>query len=133
MRMMFEPEIESLTQVQELVTTKAKAFGLSEKKMKNLMLAVEEAFVNIVMHGMKDTKTSIQVVCFHDDLSFKVVFKDEGIPFNPLKAKVDLNLEAQLHERAEGGLGLYFIRQFVDDLEYVYENGFNCLILKQLK
>jgi anti-sigma regulatory factor (Ser/Thr protein kinase) len=133
--MIFEPDIEQLKQVQTFVEKKAQFFGLKERKIKQLLLAVEEVFVNIVQHGMQGVKKPIQISCSSDEVGFIVTLKDEGIAFNPLivKIKETYLAKAPLEARKEGGLGLFFIRKFVDDLEYKYENGYNCLTLKQLK
>ena len=95
--------------------------------------AVEEAFVNIIQHGIETTKPEINIVCQEDALGLTITLKDRGKPFNPLKAKINIDLDQPLQERTEGGLGLYFIRQFVDDLDYHYENGWNVLTMRKLK
>jgi len=132
--MIFESKIEELSKIHELIAQKAKAIGLEDKKTRQLQLAAEEAFVNIIQHGKKeDQKQEINVLVEEDELGLNVILKDRGKEFNPLRAKVVIDLDEPLHERVEGGLGLYFIRQFVDNLSYHYENGWNVLKLKKLK
>ena len=57
-------------------------------------------------------------------------FKDRGKPFNPL-AREDPDLTLALEERPVGGLGIYMVKQFVDEADYEYRDGFNILTLRK--
>ncbi len=53
-----------------------------------------------------------------------ICFIDQGKPFNPF-AREDPDLTLSLEERPVGGLGIYMVKQFMDQAEYRYEKGFN--------
>lgn len=59
-----------------------------------------------------------------------ITFIDNGVPFDPLKADdPDITLSAQ--ERQIGGLGIYMVKQSMDEISYEYRNGQNILTIKK--
>lgn len=55
---------------------------------------------------------------------------DTGIPFNPLEnAPTPPDLRSSIEERCIGGLGVYFLEQYMDKVEYKRENNQNVLTL----
>ena len=61
-----------------------------------------------------------------------LTFRDNGAPFDPLSAD-DPDLDAHIHERAVGGLGLHLIRQTAAGCEHEYIDGFNVLRIHLLR
>lgn len=55
---------------------------------------------------------------------------DSGAPFNPLQRQ-EANLDVSLEERQIGGLGIHLIKEIMNNIEYVYENGKNVLIMEK--
>ena len=65
-----------------------------------------------------------------DPPAVKITFADSGIPFDPLNAPPpDVNLPAE--ERPIGGLGIFLVRELMDDVSYRYENGKNTLAFEK--
>ena len=59
-----------------------------------------------------------------------ITFIDNGVPFDSLKADdPDITLSAQ--ERQIGGLGIYMVKQSMDEISYEYRNGQNILTIKK--
>ena len=57
-----------------------------------------------------------------------LTFIDEGKPYNPLEAKEpDVELEGEL--RPIGGLGIFLVRNLMDDMLYEYKDRRNILTL----
>jgi anti-sigma regulatory factor (Ser/Thr protein kinase) len=57
---------------------------------------------------------------------------DQGIPFNPLE-KDEPDISLPVDERNIGGLGIFMVRNLVDDLSYHRDDHQNILtIIKQL-
>ena len=56
------------------------------------------------------------------------LFKDTGIPFNPLE-KEEVSPPKDLSSQEIGGLGIHFIKKMVDSINYSYKDGSNTLIL----
>lgn len=52
-----------------------------------------------------------------------------GAPFNPLMIETEIDPLAPLEERAIGGLGILFMRQYMDDIRYERRKRTNILTL----
>src|SRR5580704_5922621 len=95
-----------------------------------VLLALEEALVNIIHYAYPQKDGEIEIECrlYSDSLEF--VIRDKGKPFNPLLLK-DPSLNQSLEERKEGGLGVLFIKKCMDEVKYERKEPFNTLILKK--
>ena len=79
-----------------------------------IRLVVEEIFVNIVNYSCADY---IIVNLELDDI-------DNGNMFNPI-LKEDPTAPESLDDVQIGGLGILLVKNYADDLSYVYENNEN--------
>ena len=97
-----------------------------------ILIAVEEIYVNIAhyAYGGNEGKAVVQMDVFQDPRRCQVVFRDKGIPYNPLEKK-DPELSLSAEEREIGGLGIYMVKQYMDKVEYRYEDGYNILIIEK--
>ncbi|MBR4767750.1 MAG: ATP-binding protein [Lachnospiraceae bacterium] len=97
-------------------------------------LAVEELFVNIAHYAYRPETGSatIRVERKESPLRIEVTFMDRGVPYDPLK-KADPDVSLSAAERQIGGLGIYMVKQSMDDVRYEYRDGQNILtIVKNL-
>jgi anti-sigma regulatory factor (Ser/Thr protein kinase) len=81
-------------------------------------IALEEIFMNVVMHGTPAGGRPCVEVCLAlagDELTLAV--EDEGPPFDPLTVPAP-DTQARLEQRQIGGLGVYFVRQLMDAVSY---------------
>ncbi len=103
--------------------------GLSEAERFPFELALEEVFMNIVMHGSQGlTGVRAVVALEHVDQAFTLTVSDTGNPFDPLAAPPP-DTEAAMEDRPIGGLGIYLIRTMMDVVEYRHEDGHNVLVM----
>ena len=95
-------------------------------------IAVEEVFVNIAHYAYNPEvgKATIRVEIIDDPLSIVMTFMDNGIPYDPL-AKDDPDVTLPAEERKIGGLGVYMVKESMDDVKYEYRNGQNILTLRK--
>ena len=95
-------------------------------------IAVEEIFVNIANYAYtpETGKAVIRVDTANDPNRVTVIFKDTGIPYDPL-AKEDPDITLSSEERKIGGLGIYMAKKSVDDIQYEYKNGENILSIRK--
>lgn len=118
-----------LEQICEFVTDAARAAGLDETAINRCQLAVDEACTNIIEHGYEgEDRGEIEVICQPRPGELKITIHDHAPPFDPT-AVPDPKLDANLEELGIGGLGLYFMRQVMDAVEFRYENHGNTLVL----
>ena len=62
------------------------------------------------------------------DGRFIIVFRDRGIPYDPLrKSDPDITLGAE--DRPIGGLGIFMVKKNMDKLEYSRSGGENILTM----
>jgi anti-sigma regulatory factor (Ser/Thr protein kinase) len=133
--MKFIANIEQLRPILEWIRSQIAQMGFDRSALHNIELASEEAVINIIHHAYQDSPETVDVMVnvLPEKSCAEIVFKDFGPPFNPLEMK-EIDPLAELDEREIGGLGIYFIRQLMDEVRYSREQDQNILVLvKKLK
>lgn len=97
-----------------------------------IQIAVEEMFVNIASYAYAPGTGEAVIGCQveQEPPSITIQFRDWGKPFDPL-AKEDADITLSAEERQIGGLGIYMVKNSMDDVDYVYENGQNVLTIRK--
>lgn len=118
----FPARYENLAAIDQFVAEAAECAGFDSCTVYQVQLAVDEACSNIIQHayggedrGVIECSRSIQ------DGKLTVVLRDYGQPFDPASVP-EPNIEADLDERTGGGLGLYFIRRIMDEVNFDFES-----------
>lgn len=112
----------------------AQKTGLDDCTIYAVETAVDEACSNIIEHayGAEDLG-EIQCECCVLPDRLIIILKDQGKPFDP-SAVAAPNLEVPLDERTDHGLGLYFMRQMMDDVRFDFVEGVgNILTMVKMK
>ena len=96
-----------------------------------LQLCLEEMVLNVINYGFDGGEHEIQV-----DFEFRidpriitVNILDDGRRFDPLTEAPEADVSAKLEDRPVGGLGVHFVRTFMDGASYRHERGQNRLTL----
>ncbi len=126
MEMTCPARIDNLEQVLDFTGKCSSRFGLEEKRKFGLLVAVEEAFVNVCHYAYPEGGGDVELVCEGDGNSFVVNIGDRGVPFNVLSLP-EPDISSDVTERKVGGLGIYFIRKLTDEVSYRREDGKNIL------
>lgn len=126
----FPADREALYPCTDFVNAKLIDAGCSIKIQNQIDLVIEEIFVNIVDHGYQSMKGEIEITIDITEDIATIIFKDRGVPFNPL-LKETPNLSLSSDERSIGGLGIYLSKQLMDSLEYDFSNGQNILTVRK--
>ena len=123
MSITIEPNLDSL----ERITASVEQIGEKEDWPPDLVfkvnLVLDELATNIVKYGGLVSEIGISL-CSEDEL-VTVEITDDGRSFDPLTEAPEPDIEAPLSERRIGGLGVYFVRSMMDDLQYRREQGKN--------
>ena len=122
----FPARIDVLDAVNGFVDVNAARSGLDDKKKFGLLVALEEAFVNVCHYAYPGAEGDVEVTCGREGDSFAVEIADRGVAFDVLSLP-DPDTTTGLMERDIGGLGVYFIRKLTDEVHYRRENGRNIL------
>lgn len=94
-------------------------------------LAVEELILNTISYGCGDGKPHhIELRMAVEDDCLHMEIEDDAAPFNPLQAPEPTGLHGPAPEH-EGGLGIFLVRECMDEIEYQEKKGGNLLILKK--
>ncbi|MDP2798032.1 MAG: ATP-binding protein [Methanoregula sp.] len=109
-----------------------RAHAFSDEEILDTQLAVEEALTNVIVHGYTGGKGEIVITCCTTRGLAEVQIKDSAPPFNPLSIP-EPDITGDIEDRKIGGLGVFLIRQVMDDIIYRYEEGKNILVLVKKK
>ena len=95
-------------------------------------IAVEEVFINIASYAYDQDSgvVRVQVTLHEDPLSAEITFIDSGRQYDPL-TKDDPDLTLSVKERKKGGLGIYMVKNSMDNMSYAYKDGKNILTIKK--
>jgi anti-sigma regulatory factor (Ser/Thr protein kinase) len=126
-------EVNQLAAIRHFVEEIAEAAGFSEEATGDLILAVDEAATNVIVHAYKDRPGNIEIEPAMQGDTLEIRVRDRGPQFDPTGVPPP-DLSIPLEERALGGLGIFLMRQSVDEVSYrVTPDGANELTLKLKK
>ena len=80
-------------------------------------LALEEVFMNVIMHGSPGTASEVEVSVILCDGSLTLMVESDGPAFDPLRLPAP-DVAASLEERKVGGLGVFLVRQMMEAVSY---------------
>ena len=123
---------EQLGAVLEMVDAELEERGCPVKTRMRIDVAVEEIYINIASYAYSPGTGSavVRVEIAPDPLTAIITFIDHGVPYDPL-AKEDPDVTLSAEERQIGGLGIFMVKQSMDDVVYEYKDGQNMLTLKK--
>jgi len=112
----------SLDAINQFFTDAAITAKLGPRAVHAVQLAVEEASSNIIEHAYGGEGPQPIDCAFHiTDHGLTITFHDYGRSFDPhMVAEPDRF--SSLEDRNVGGLGLYFIRQLMDEVRFQFES-----------
>lgn len=124
---------ESIEAVTAFIEKQLESLDCSPKAQMQINVAIDEIASNIAYYAYPDGEGTFSVGIREENGIAEIVFKDQGIPYDPLQASVpELSLSAE--DRPLGGLGIHMVKKMMDAVSYRYENGQNILTLqKQIK
>jgi serine/threonine-protein kinase RsbW len=100
-------------QVREIVV----ASGGDQEAVGDVVLALNEAIINSVRHGYRGQPGWLQIEIWRNGRSLVVKQSDKAPPFDPTTVPPpDTSLPLAL--RSPGGMGIYMMRSFIDELHY---------------
>ena len=119
------PTMETVSQVAAFVEEHLEKFEVPMKLSTKLMVAVDEIYSNIVRYS---GASEAQVRILKETDTLRLIFCDNGKPYNPLDAK-EPDITASAEDRAIGGLGIFMVRKMMDAVDYEYTGGMNKVTL----
>ena len=125
------PRHDQLEQISAAVETLGERDDWPLDLVFKINLVLEELGVNVVNHGGDASEIEVSLAVSPDTVTVEIV--DDGQPFNPLTDAPEPDLEAALEDRPIGGLGVYLVREMMDELHYTRQDGKNRLAMVKRK
>jgi len=121
--------MDDIGQLKPFIDNVAQQADIDTKEAKRLRLAVEEAVANVINYGQA---TTIRLQATTNDNQLVLTIDDDGQPFDPTAdSATDFSVPAD--ERPSGGLGIMFLHEMTDGLEYQRIDGHNILRIRKVK
>ena len=112
-------KLEDLQKVSAYFEELSEQWNLEMKLTMNLSLCLEEALTNVIFYAYPDGKIgNIEVTFGLEPNEVFISIEDTGVAFNPLTDSEAPDLNTTIEDRKVGGLGIHFIKQFMDKVQY---------------
>ena len=125
---------ENLDEVQSFVDRVLDRAGCSDSVRLQIDVAVEELYTNICNYAYPKGEGTAEVTAdiVGEPPEVEITLRDAGKPYNPLE-KDDPDLDVAPEDRQIGGLGIFMVKNSMDELRYEYKDGQNInIIVKRL-
>ncbi len=107
----------------------AQTYGLDKTLTRKINLVIDDLLSNIICYaypgaetGQTETRLDLK------DGRLSITLTDDGVPFDPLSADQP-DVSAPLDDREIGGLGIFLVRELMDEVSYQREGDRNVLRL----
>ena len=125
----FAGRYSSLAKIGDFVRKIATNAGFESFAIYSIEMAVDEACSNIIEHAYGgEGKGNIRCTCDVSDYALTVSLQDTGRSFDPSTIK-NPNLSDNLDDRQAHGLGLFFIRKWMDEVLFESNGKHNTLTM----
>lgn len=119
---------ENLDDIMKFVDKHLEMAGCDPVNQIRIETAVEEIYVNIASYAYPNTlgQAAIYAKALKNPRGIEICFRDQGVPFDPL-AREDPDITLKAEDRNIGGLGIYMVKNSMDQVSYEYSDGKNVL------
>jgi anti-sigma regulatory factor (Ser/Thr protein kinase) len=100
---------------------------LSQRKSYQFRLAIDEVVSNIIQHGYQGCEDCppIRIWAEIQERAVTMTIEDGGEPFDITREMPVVDVSLPLEQRNPGGLGVFLVVRYIDDIRYEYVNGHN--------
>jgi len=128
----FQAKFENLDSIREYVGFGARNAGFNDSGIYAIQLAADEACSNIIEHAYGNEESGLLECSYSFDGEYlTLTFKDYGCFFDPTSVS-DPDLTSNLEKRQIGGLGVFLIKNLMDEVHYEsHGKAGNVLTLKK--
>ena len=130
--LVIEANEKNLWDVQAFIDEQLEEVGCPVLTQTAIDVAVEEIFVNIARYayGQDGGAAAVRVTLHEDPPSAEITFIDSGVQYDPLSNE-DPDLTLSIKEQKKGGLGIFMVKNSMDDVSYEYKDGNNIFTIKK--
>ena len=124
-------EVGELERVNQFVEEIGEELGLDMELQMNLNLVMEEMVSNVIFYAYPEGKVEdIELVAESDGKELTFVLSDKGKEFDPT-LKDDADPDVNPMERDIGGMGIYIVKNIMNQVTYQRLEGKNLLTMKK--
>jgi len=125
--------LDELSRVNQFVEEIGEELGLDMELQMNLNLVMEEVVVNVISYAYPEGKEAdIELLAESDDKELTFVLSDRGKEFEPTMNEInDADMEVNPAERDLGGMGIYIVKNIMNEVTYQRLEGKNLLTMKK--
>lgn len=127
-----EAKIEELARVRRFIENTVQPFGIQERQLSDIRLAVDELLTNTIVHGYGSKAGTIDIILSYDPENhmLTIVLRDDAQLFDPFTKLANHNTAERLSQVEPGGFGLRLIQQSMNETQHkVTKSGGNELTL----
>lgn len=126
---------ECLYEIRLFVANQLIEIQLSETDKAQIILAIDEACSNAIIHGNKcDKNRMLRLTIDVCQEEIKVEISDIGEQLPTTPPNVDFDIQENVANKMKGGLGLRLIRNIMDNVDYYHRGNIGvCSLSKRLK
>ena len=123
--------LNELDKIKAAVAKMSATTDCTQRNSKEINLILEELFTNVVNYSFNDDKEhDIDLSLSCDEKSLIIRMEDDGKPFDFTAADAP-DTKCAIEKRSVGGLGIHFVKHFIDDCKYYRKKGKNIVVLKK--
>lgn len=127
-------DVSEMAALEPFVEQISEEYGLDMAFSFQLHLSLDEAVSNVVNYAygeQKDMPITIEAqdTTVGDRRQLVLRLIDNGMEFNPLDEAPEVDVTLSAEERQVGGLGIFLIRQVMDEVNYERLDGQNLLTM----
>jgi serine/threonine-protein kinase RsbW len=121
-----------LAEIRSFVQDRATTLGAEPDLLSDLLLAVDEAATNIIVHGYEGRDGLIEIEVGRDGDALVVRLRDEATLFDPTTVPPK-DVTEPPEDRVLAGMGIHFIRRSVDSVVHrtTLERGNELTLIKR--
>jgi serine/threonine-protein kinase RsbW len=124
-------QVNELERVNRFVEEICEELGLDMELQMNLNLVIEEMVSNVIFYAYPQEKTEeIELTAESDGKELTFVLSDKGMEFDPTK-KEDADPNVNPMDRDIGGMGIYIVKNIMNQVTYQRLEGKNLLTMKK--
>jgi serine/threonine-protein kinase RsbW len=115
-----ESKIDSLPVISDFIDDTLGRFQADAGTIYKIQLAVDEASTNVINYAYGGESGPLKIVLELAGENILITIIDKGKPFDPTTIPLP-DVSSDLEDRKIGGLGIFFMRQLMDDISYSFD------------
>ena len=124
-------QVGELERVNQFVEEIGEELNLDMELQMNLNLVMEEMVSNVIFYSYPEGKTAeIELLAESNGKELTFVLSDQGKEFDPT-LKDDANPDVNPAEREIGGMGIFIVKNIMNEVTYQRLEGKNLLTMKK--